>query len=151
MILLLFSLTALADPETDVTPLPPGTVVTIPSKPPFTVQGQGYLMPETLYDTALLKAKKLSIVEPAFDQCTDLSAKWVTITQSSLNACSVQFDKDGKTVLDLQQQVVTQETRASLAESKLQTARNQRNVAWAITGGLILGAIAVTSVAVGHL
>ena len=31
-----------------------------------------------------------------------------------------------------------------------QNARTQRNVAWAITGGLVLGAVTVTAVAIGN-
>lgn len=151
MIFLLALPALAADPvdTTGIVPIPEGTVITIPSQPPFTVTGQSYLLPEFHYDTALFKAKKLAILEPAFDQCTELTGKWVSVTLDSLSACSAQFHTDEGLVSKLQVDLTTQETRAITAETKVQQVRSQRNVAWAITGGLVLGAIAVTAVSIG--
>ncbi len=135
--------------EPAIVPIPEGTVIQVPSQDPFTVTGQSFLLPEFHYDTALLKARKLAVVEPAFDQCTELTGKWVSVTMESLSACSDQFHTDESLVSRLQYDLLTQETRAITAEGKVQQARSQRNVAWAITGGLVLGAVAVTAVAIG--
>jgi len=101
-----------------------------------------------MYDRALIKAKQLDICQPALEQSTAATLQWVELSQKALSSCALQFDVDAKTVEDMRQQVATLDARAYKAEAILRDVRTQRTVAWAITGGLILGAATVTTVAI---
>lgn len=133
--------------------VPEGSVVTPPPETkgkPFTVPAYSYLLPEPMYDQALTKAKQLAVCQPALEKATAQTLEWVDVSQKALDTCSAQFSADAATVETLRAQVVELDTRAVTAEMKLRDARVQRNTAWAITGGIVLGAITVTAVAVSN-
>lgn len=143
----LFLLTALAfagDTE-GIVQVPEGsTIIFAPdpetgeTAPSLEVPEFSFLMPEPMYDNALAKAKKLKLCEPDRDQCYETADFWMRQSQEALSACTEQLDADEEWM-----------TRALNAEGKVQGLRTQRNTAWAITGGLIVGAVAVTAVAIG--
>jgi hypothetical protein len=156
MLALLVPLALAGDPDPaggGVVQVPDGSVVTPPPASgvkPFTVTTYSYLLPEPMYDRALTKAKQLDVCLPALDHATSVAEQWAALSGKALSACSGQFDVDEKTVEDLRAKATDAEARALAAESRLRDVRTQRTVAWAITGGLILGAVTVTAVAVGN-
>ncbi len=132
--------------EPQILQVPEGSTVTPPvesNTKPFTVPSFSYLLPEPMYDKALLKAKQLEICLPALDNATSQTLHWSDITNRALSACSGQFDVDATAIETLRTQVVDLEARALSAESRLKDVRSQRTVAWAIAGGLILGSATV--------
>lgn len=149
MIFLILSALAEEVPSTIVA-LPEGTMITLPeSEIQLRVVGQSYLLPESHYETALVKAKRLLYLEPAFEECSKLSESWSSLTTDSINACSEQTSADESVLLNLQSSLKIQEDRAIVAELRVQKLRSQRNTAWSIAGGLILGSVAVTAIALG--
>ena len=129
--------------------VPEGSVLEVPGKPRFTVPEFSFLLPESHYNQALAKALQLQVCEPALARCTETSLAWVASSEKALAACSEQFKVDASTIDTLKTQVSLVEARALTAEERLRTAHQQRNVAWAITGGLLLGGSVVVAVAVG--
>lgn len=139
-----------ADPG--IIQVPDGTVLTFPASSklkPFTTTQYSFLLPEPMYDMALIKAKKLAICEPALDKSTEQTLKWIEVSDKALTTCTGQFDIDQATVDKLESDVKTLEVRALTAEGQLKDTRVQRNTAWAITSGIIIGAVAVTAIALG--
>lgn len=132
-----------------VVQIPEGSTITVPGKKPFTVGQFSYLMPEPYFNKALISAKKLAICEPALADSQATTLRWIEVSDKALAACESQFTVDALTVTQLNDQVRTLEVRAITAETRLKDVRQQRNIAWAITGGIILGCVAVTAVAVG--
>lgn len=131
--------------------IPAGSLLVLPGDPEpirLSVPFKAYLLPERHYDNALIKAKQLVIAADALDRCTETSLAWQKRTSDALTTCSDQFDSDESLVTTLTGQVRTLETRALVAEDRLKTARRNQAVAWAITGGLVLGASTVIVVAV---
>lgn len=118
------------------------------NRSPYLVPGKSWLLPDSYYRTALTKSKQLDICQPALDRCTETSLAWQERTYDALERASTQFDSDEGLVDTLTTQVSEWETRALTAESKNQDLKVQRNTAWAVTGGLVLGAVAVTAVAI---
>ena len=107
---------------------------------PQLVPGKAVLMPELMYDNARLKARQLDICQPALDTITEETLRMADQTYAALSKCSLQFDTDEILVADLTGKLQSMETRALVAEDRLKTARKNTAVAWAITGGLVLGA-----------
>jgi len=136
--------------------VPAGSLLTMPPPLPgaepsrFTVPDKAFLLPETYYDTALVKAKQLAICQPALDTCTETALEWQKRSYDALTACSDQFGVDEATVSGLQAQVLEQETRARVAEGKVKQARNMAGIAWGITGGLVLGSVTVVVLTLGN-
>lgn len=149
MLLLLLTTAAASAAEPGILQVPEGSVLTVPGGKPQTVATYSFLLPESYYDQALIQAKQLQVCQPALDKCTAMAGGWVDVAHKSLEACSGQFDTDEATIETLRTDVTALETRAQVAESRLQSVRGQRNVAWAIAGGMILGATTITAVAVG--
>lgn len=140
-----------ATPDTEgVVQIPEGTIITLPGKKPYTVSQFSYLMPEPYFDRALISAKKLAVCEPALSESQATTLRWIEVSDKALAACEGQFTVDAATVTQLNEQVHTLEVRALTAETRLKDVRQQRTVAWAITGGLVLGAVTVTAVAIGN-
>lgn len=139
-----------------ITLVPAGSLLTMPPPLPgaepskFTVPDKAFLLPETYYDTALIKAKQLAICQPALDTCTETALSWQKRSYDALTACSDQFGVDEATVKALQTQVQQQETRALVAEGKVKQARNMAGIAWGITGGLVLGSVTVVVLTLGN-
>jgi hypothetical protein len=113
------------------------------------VTRKSWLLPDSYYTEALSKARELEIVAPALERCTERALQWQDRTYGALDACSEQFGEDEALVAQLTSDVATWETRALVAEDKLEKSRKAAAVAWAITGGILFGGIVVTSVAVG--
>jgi hypothetical protein len=148
MFFLMFVAASLAaDPG--ITQIPEGTLLTLPGKPAVKVEVFSYLLPEDYYDEALSKAKQLDVCRTSFDRCTTMTSAWIGVADRALASCSDQFTTDEQTVETLRQQVVDEAAKRAAAEERLHDVRGQRNTAWAIAGGLVLGAVAVTAVAIG--
>jgi len=103
-----------------------------------------------MYDTARLKARQLDICQPALDEITEQTLQLAERNYSTLAKCGGQFDADESLIHDLTGQVQSLETRALFAEDRLKMARRNQAVAWAITGGLVLGASTVIIVSVAN-
>ena len=115
---------------------------------PHRVPGKHWLLPDAYYSDAIVKAKQLKICQPALDQMTETALAWQQRTYDEATRCLTQFDGDEALIQDLTGKVASMETRALVAEDRLKVARRNTAVAWAITGGLVLGASTVIVVAV---
>ena len=133
--------------------VPEGSFVLLPNPEgafvPRRVPSKFWLLPDSHYTEALARSKQLDIVAPALERCTERSLQWQDRTYEALESCSQQFGKDEALVAQLTSDVRVWETRALLAEDKVQRSRRATTVAWAITGGIIFGGIVVTSVSWG--
>ena len=114
------------------------------------VSTKSFIMPEPMYDNALIQAKQLKICQPALDKITEETLQMADKTYAALAKCGDQFDVDETLIADLTGQVGSWETRALVAEDRLKQARRSQLVAWGITGGLILGASAAIVVTVAN-
>jgi len=115
---------------------------------PYILPGTYWVLPDTYYRAAVVKAKQLELYKTSLDECTTTSLAWQTRTSDVMRQCSEQFDHSDQTEANLVSQIKDWETRALVAEGRSKDLRNQRNTAWAITGGLVLGAVTVTAIAV---
>jgi hypothetical protein len=115
---------------------------------PYLVPGKSWILPDSYYRTALTKSKQLDICQPALDACTETSLAWQERTYAALEKASAQFDSDEELVNSQVQEIAKWEAQAYSYKDQRDTARQQRNVAWAITGGLILGSATVIVVAI---
>jgi len=127
----------------DIVQVPEDSVVTFPADEagetpdPLTVPEFSFLMPEPMYDTALAKAKKLAIVEPALESCYETSDFWMRQSKEAMDLSVAQFDADEEW-----------QTRALTAEDKARRATVQRNTAYAVTATVVaafLGGVYVSS------
>lgn len=118
---------------------------------PYRVPAKAFLMPEPMYDSARLQARQLKICQPALDAITAETLAMAETTHKALTTCGDQFDVDEETIDELKQIATDQEIRAIVAEGKVKQARKGQVVAWAITGGVILGATAATAISLGTL
>ena len=107
-----------------------------------TVPGKSWLLPDSYYEEAIVKARKLAICQPALDSITEETLQMADRTYAALSKCGDQFDTDEDLIADLTGQIQSWETRALVGEDRLKQARKNTAVAWAITGGLVLGASA---------
>lgn len=123
--------------------VPAGSIVTISTGDFRTIPRKSFLLPESFYDSALIQAKQLAVCKPALDTCTTTTLDWQRRTVDALNVSENQFNADETLIADLTGQIRTMETRAITAESLLVDARKSKWVAWAVTGGLCLGAASV--------
>ena len=115
---------------------------------PHTLPGKYWLMPDSYYREALVKARQLPVYEGALDRCTETSLDWQRRTYDALEECSDQFGRDDDLIAEQVQTIATLESQVASLTYQRDNARRQRNVAWAITGGLVLGAATVITVAV---
>ena len=114
----------------------------------FTVSGKSWILPDSHYREAIIKAKQLGIYQPALEACTEKSLDWQKRSFEAWDACEAQFDSDETLISDQVQSIATWEAKAYGFKDQRDTARRQRNIAWAVTGGLVLGAVTVTAIAV---
>lgn len=140
---------AFAEEDVSILYVPPQTTLTMPGKSPTVVAGPSFLMPEPLYDNALAAAKKLLVCEPALAESRAATLRWIDASNKALTSCEAQFTLDANTVAQMNAEVRALELRAETAEAKVHKAKQQRNVAVSVAGGLILGAAAVSAVAIG--
>lgn len=117
---------------------------------PRLVPAKAFLLPEPMYDKALIQAKQLKICQPALDAVSEEALKMADRTYTALSKCDGQFDVDEVLIADLTGQVGSWETRALVAEDRLKVSRRNQAVAWAITGGLVLGASAAIVLTVSN-
>ncbi len=168
MLALLLTRAALAgDPPTDALTPPPtvatastptlaeginkvaaGVVLLNPDGTTAVVPVKSWLLPDSYYREAITKARQLAIYEPALETCTQKALEHQALVESAVDSCTAQFESDAALITSLTRDIGTLETRALTAESLIRDLRTQRNTAWAITGGLVLGAAAVTAVAI---
>lgn len=104
------------------------------------VPAKAFLMPEPMYDKALVQARQLKICQPALDSITEEMLQMADRSYQALSKCGSQFDVDESLIHTLTGQVRDWETRALVAEDRIKTARQRAVVAWSIAGGLVLGA-----------
>jgi len=152
-LVLLGLLTAPADASSAIKQIPAGSEVTPPEdaedKTPWVVEVAGRFMPDDYYKRALVTDKQLKVCLPDLDKCYENSLTLLKQRNEALDASLAQMDGDETLIETLRTDVATWETRALTAEGKVKDLKHQRNTAWAITGGLIAGAVAVTAVAIG--
>ena len=132
--------------------LPRGSLVVIANEDGalerFTVAGKSWILPDSHYREAIIKAKQLGIYQPALEACTEKSLAWQKRSFEAWDACEAQFDGDELLIASQVQTIATWEAKAYGFKDQRDTARRQRNIAWAVTGGIILGASTVIVVAV---
>lgn len=141
-ILLLITCLQAQDIPDEIFLVPAGSTLTV-STTKWVVPRKSYLLPEGYYNQALIKAKQLEICQPALDSCATATLNWQTKALEAFDVAETQMDTDEKLIADLTKQVQTLEVRAITAESLLSEARKSKWVAWAVTGGLVLGASTV--------
>jgi len=116
-----------------------GKVVTI-------VSGTSYLLPEDYYDVALVKAKQLEVYRPAYEGCMADMERTTRGVKEALDLCIRSGKEDEHLASDLYERLRTQEAQYLAERDKVFVLRAQRNTAWAIAGGLVLGVVATTAV-----
>lgn len=136
--------------EEGIISVPSGSTVDRPDKPKFSVIRQSYLLPEPHYDRCLTAAENLPICKQGLTQCHELSSTALGQAKSALDLCQGQFDDDAELINELTLKIATLESKGVALEEQRQNLRAQRNTAWAITGGLVLGSITVTAIALGN-
>jgi hypothetical protein len=138
--------------EDGITRTPPGSYLLLKGNDgSFTVRlvaGKQWLLPDAYYSDAIVKAKQLKICQPALDKMTETALGWQQRTYDESTRCLDQFDGDEALIQDATSKLQTMESRALLAEDRLKVARRNQAVAWAIAGGLVLGASTVIVVSV---
>lgn len=138
------------DAEPEIISVPEGSELTRPGKPVFRLRYQGFLLPEPHYDSCLVAARNLPVCQSALTYCEEQAAWSLTQAQETFQLARDQFQADEDMVAKLTEQVVQLDADLARTQERLKLARSQRNLAWGITGGIILGAVAVTAVAVGN-
>jgi len=112
------------------------------------LSGKYWIMPDSFYREAVTKAKQLDIYVDALDRCSERALAWQAKTADAYDSCLTTFDTDETLIVDQVQTIATWETKAYSFKDQRDTARRQRNVAWAVTGGILLGAATGIVVAV---
>lgn len=117
---------------------------------PYKVPAKYWLMPDPFYEKALVKAKQLDVCRPALEEMTEAATTWQQRTYDEAQRCLNQYDVDGQQVQALTKDLQDMEVRALVAEDRLKQARKRAAVAWAITGGVLLGATSAIVVSVAN-
>ena len=147
-LLLLASLAFAEEPQ--IISVPSGSELTIPSRPVLRLGYQAYLLPEPHYDSCLAAAKNLPVCKSSLTFCEE-QAEWsLTQARDTFQLARDQFQADEDMVAKLTEKVVQLDYDLARTRDSLKQVRSQRNLAWGITGGIVLGAVAVTAVAVGN-
>jgi len=144
-LLLLTLSTAMAG---DIIPVPEGSSLTLTNSVVVPVGVQSYLLPELKYKSCLIAAQNLPVAEAGLTQCQAQATWALTQAREALEISKIQFDADENTVNELTTSVVQLGSDLDAANVKIKDLKSQRNTAWAITGGLVLGAVTVTAVAI---
>lgn len=117
----------------------------------FKLEFQAYLVPEWQFDKLLASQENLGVCKEALNSCQEMSKTALADAQVYYQIARDQFYVDGEMTTELTQQVVELEHDLIREKQRGSRLKAQRNVAWAITGGLILGSVTVTAVAIGTL
>jgi hypothetical protein len=147
--LLLLASLALAD-EPQIISVPSGSTVTIGAKSPKTIDYQAYLLPEPHYDSCLISAKNLPICKDSLSYCEERSDWVLSSARETFDLAREQFDSDEALVATQAAQIVQLDADLARERATLQRVRSQRTTAWAITGGLVLGAVTVTTLTLAN-
>lgn len=99
-----------------------------------TVQGPVFVVPEHRMDELLAKAKSTDELLLQTTKCVDAAVPALEGSVAASQVCQERMDTDAQLILDLQAEAVTYESRIS----KL---KQQRNLALAISGGLVAGSV----------
>jgi hypothetical protein len=136
--LLLFSVLQAAEP--DIQYVPAGTTVT----PAYAA----YLLPERHYNACLSNALNLEVSKKALNECHALSQvsldqarETITLLNDALTVANGQFNKD-------EQLVESQALEIDKLKVDNLKLRGQRNVAWAVTSGIVFTGVAAVVIAV---
>lgn len=148
MLTFLFLMT-MAFGQESIEVIPPGSTVTRPDKTVINIQLKSWLLPDSYYKEAVAKATEMEICKPELDLQTKQVVELAGKVREVSKVCLTQFQEDGGRVKELTDRVVSLEARALTAEGRLKEVRTQRNVAWAITGGIILGAATAVAITFG--
>lgn len=139
------------DADPGVVSVPPGSEITFePPTPPFPVRQQSYLLPGPYYDRALVAAENLPVCQKALDSCQETSQWALDQAHSALGLTKTQFAEDEALIEDMRTQVATLESQVLVLEEQRRKLRVQRTTAWAITGGIVLGAVTAAAIAIGN-
>lgn len=149
MLLALLTTLALAADEPEIISVPSGSTITIGARSPQRIDYQAYLLPEKHYDRCLITAQNLPICKEALTFCQERSEWVMSEALNTFELARAQFNHDETVVVEQAQKIVELDLSMGEAQETIKRVRNQRNVAWAITGGLVLGAVATTAVAIG--
>jgi hypothetical protein len=129
-------------------PFQTGDTVKVPEK--------AWLVPDAHYNTCLARAMDAADLTVRLDRCTERGVQELTRCDAALSLCdkalasaASQFDADEQTVNDLALTVLDLERTLAAAESDKARLRDQRNVAWAVTGGVVLTLTSAAAIAIG--
>jgi len=110
------------------------------------VHGPAVTMPEETFTEFLRAREQLPICRSALDEATKLG---VAANRRAVDAYGIareQFAADALLAADLNRQVAELAGTNVQLEMDIRRTRNQRNVAWAVAGGMVSGAVVTTLV-----
>ncbi len=111
------------------------------------VEGPAVHMPEHTF-TEFLKAKQREErVRLAYNACVEDLVSSQERAARAFEVARKQFAADERAVAELTAQATQLAVKVEQFDDKLRRARNQRNVAVGVTGGLVLGAVTAITVA----
>ena len=116
----------------------------------FRLGFQAYLVPEYQFDQLLASYENLGICREALGTCQEISREALTDARDYYRIAKEQFESDDLLVTKLTVNVTELEYDLAREREKNRRLRAQRNVALAITGGLMLGAGTVTAIAISN-
>ena len=136
--LLLAASLALAE-EPQIIPVAPGETVT----PSY----QSYLLPELHYDSCLTKGLNLDVCKKGLNSCQDLSLTALDEARSSFDLMQAAFDvaqsqmgSDENMIQDLTDRNIQLHQDVQDLHVVNLKVRGQRNIAWAVTSGIVIAA-----------
>ncbi len=146
--LLLVSLALAAEDSTsEATPAFPAEIMYVPSGSTLTISGKKYhtqgktwLFPESHYTSAITKAQKLEICEPALIKLREDYSLLLTNTDREVSSCTLLLEESHKREAELTSKALLLEKQNIELTVKVSSARKSALMAWSITGALLLGA-----------
>ncbi len=105
-----------------------------------TVTVKSWLFPESYYLTALQKAQKLEICEPALIRLRDDYSSLLSESDEQSSLCISKLLESHNREQDLIRRAVDLESQNAELKRKLASARKSSLTAWTVTGSLLLGA-----------
>jgi hypothetical protein len=123
----------------EIVHVPPGSTITLGPKRHL-VSGKAWLFPESHYLSALHKAEKLGICEPALVKLREDFANLLQSTSKESAFCLNALHESNQREQDLTLKILEAEKLNQDLRSKLDSSRRANVLAWSITGALLLGA-----------
>lgn len=127
----------------------PGVQVVEPGKS-ITAKTRSYLLPEAYYDSCLVNAQQVETFREAYGQCLIQSEWALEQSRTTFGLAKDQFGTDAQLVEDLTHKVAVLEVGLQTEQIRVKEVKSQRNIAWGITGGLLLGTVAVTVISLAN-